>query len=72
MTGPRLHSVSGIENLSGDTKSAETLARAIEARGWRAITAKADVSDPGAVRGMFDATEAAFGVDVLVNNAGMV
>jgi 3-oxoacyl-[acyl-carrier protein] reductase len=60
-------------NYAGDTKSAETLARAIEARGGRAITAKADVSDPGAVRGMFDATEAAFGgVDVLVNNAGIM
>jgi 3-oxoacyl-[acyl-carrier protein] reductase len=60
-------------NYAGDTKSAETLARAIEARGGRAITAQADVSDPGAVRGMFDATEAAFGgVDVLVNNAGIM
>jgi 3-oxoacyl-[acyl-carrier protein] reductase len=60
-------------NYAGDTKSAETLARAIEAKGGRAITAKADVSDPVAVRGMFDATEAAFGgVDVLVNNAGIM
>jgi NAD(P)-dependent dehydrogenase (short-subunit alcohol dehydrogenase family) len=31
------------------------------------------VSDPQAVRGMFDAAEAAFGgVDVLVNNAGIM
>ena len=38
-----------------------------------ALTAKADVSDASAVRGMFDATEAAFGgVDVLVNNAGIM
>ncbi len=48
-------------NYSGDTKSAETLARKIEAKGGRAMTAKADVSDPNAVRGMFDAAEAAFG-----------
>ena len=60
-------------NYSGDTKSAETLARKIEARGGRALTARADVSDPAAVRGMFDAAEAAFGgVDVLVNNAGIM
>src|ERR1700735_4444252 len=60
-------------NYSGDTKSAEGLARAIEGKGGRALTAKADVSDPHAVRGMFDATEKAFGgIDVLVNNAGIM
>src|SRR5258708_26373849 len=48
-------------NYSGDAKSAEALARKIEERGGRALTAKADVSDPNAVRGMFDAAEAAFG-----------
>jgi 3-oxoacyl-[acyl-carrier protein] reductase len=60
-------------NYSGDVKSAETLARKIEGEGGRALTARADLSDPNAVRGMFDATEAAFGgVDVLVNNAGIM
>src|SRR4030088_570339 len=60
-------------NYSGDAKSAETLARTIEGKGGRALTAKADVSDVKAVRGMFDAAEAAFGgVDVLVNNAGIM
>jgi len=60
-------------NYSGDTKSAEALARKIEGKGGRALTAKADVSDPNAVRSMFDAAEAAFGgVDVLVNNAGIM
>ena len=60
-------------NYAGDTKSAEALARKIEAKGGRALTAKADVSDAAAVRGMFDAAEAAFGgVDVLVNNAGIM
>ena len=60
-------------NYSGDTKSAEALAHKIEAKGGRALTAKADVSDAAAVRGMFDAAEAAFGgVDVLVNNAGIM
>jgi 3-oxoacyl-[acyl-carrier protein] reductase len=60
-------------NYSGDTKSAEALARKIEGNGGRALTARADVSDPNAVRGMFEAAEAAFGgVDVLVNNAGIM
>jgi 3-oxoacyl-[acyl-carrier protein] reductase len=60
-------------NYSGDTKSAEALARKIEGKGGRALTARADVSEPQAVRGMFDTTEAAFGgVDVLVNNAGIM
>ncbi|HEY0911848.1 MAG TPA: SDR family oxidoreductase [Bradyrhizobium sp.] len=60
-------------NYSGDTKSAEALAHKIEAKGGRALTAKADVSDANAVRGMFDAAEAAFGgVDVLINNAGIM
>jgi 3-oxoacyl-[acyl-carrier protein] reductase len=60
-------------NYSGDTAPAEALAGKIEDKGGRALTAKADVSDPQAVRGMFDATEAAFGrVDVLVNNAGIM
>jgi len=60
-------------NYSSDTKSAEALARKIEGRGGLALTAKADISDPNAVRRMFDAAEAAFGgVDVLVNNAGIM
>jgi 3-oxoacyl-[acyl-carrier protein] reductase len=60
-------------NYSGDAAPAEALAREIEAKGGHALTAKADVSDPQAVRGMFDAAEAAFGgVDVLVNNAGIM
>lgn len=60
-------------NYSSDAAPAEALARKIEDKGGRALTAKADVSDPQAVRGMFDAAEAAFGgVDVLVNNAGIM
>jgi 3-oxoacyl-[acyl-carrier protein] reductase len=62
-----------VVNYSGDAAPAEALARKIEGKGGRALTAKADVSDPQAVRGMFDAAEAAFGgVDVLVNNAGIM
>jgi 3-oxoacyl-[acyl-carrier protein] reductase len=60
-------------NYAGGEAPAEALAREIEAAGGRAITARADVSDAAAVARMFDAAEAAFGgVDVVVNNAGIM
>jgi 3-oxoacyl-[acyl-carrier protein] reductase len=62
-----------VVNYSGDAAPAEALAHKIEAKGGRALTAKADVSDPAAVRRMFDAAETAFGgIDVVVNNAGIM
>jgi 3-oxoacyl-[acyl-carrier protein] reductase len=62
-----------IINYSANASPAETLVRQIEARGGRALAAKADVSDPVAIRGLFDAAERAFGgIDVLVNNAGIM
>jgi 3-oxoacyl-[acyl-carrier protein] reductase len=62
-----------IVNYSGNAASAEAVAQKIEAAGGRALSAKADVSDAAAVRGMFDAAEAAFGgIDVLVNCAGVM
>jgi 3-oxoacyl-[acyl-carrier protein] reductase len=62
-----------IINYVGNAASAEALARKIEQAGGRAVSAQADVSDPVAVRRMFDAAETAFGgVDVLVNNAGIM
>jgi len=60
-------------NYSGNAAPAEELAREIEQAGGKALTAKADVSEAQAVRRMFDAAETAFGgVDVLVNNAGIM
>ena len=60
-------------NFAGRAAEAEQLVRKIEAAGGRAITAQADVSDPAAVARLFDAAEAAFGgVDVVVNNAGIM
>lgn len=60
-------------NYAGSQAEAEALAARIEAAGGRALSAKADVSDPDAVRRMFDAAETAFGgVDVMVNNAGIM
>ncbi|MBB3390452.1 3-oxoacyl-[acyl-carrier protein] reductase [Rhizobium sp. BK275] len=60
-------------NYSGNAALAEELAQKIEKAGGKALTAQADVADAEAVRRMFDAAEAAFGgVDVLVNNAGIM
>ncbi|HEU4670429.1 MAG TPA: SDR family oxidoreductase [Dyella sp.] len=62
-----------VVNYAGDARAAAAVATDIEAAGGRALTAQADVADPAAVRRMFDAAEAAFGgVDVLVNNAGVL
>jgi 3-oxoacyl-[acyl-carrier protein] reductase len=62
-----------VVNYSASSGPAETLVRTIESKGGRALAAKADVSDAGAVRDMFEAAEKAFGgVDVLVNNAGIM
>jgi 3-oxoacyl-[acyl-carrier protein] reductase len=47
--------------------------REIEAAGGTAIWEQADVSDPVAVRRLFDANDRAFGgIDVVVNNAGVM
>lgn len=60
-------------NYAGSAAEAEALAAKIAQAGGRAITAQADVSDAAAVTQMFDAAESAFGgVDVLVNNAGVM
>jgi 3-oxoacyl-[acyl-carrier protein] reductase len=60
-------------NYAGKAAEAEQLVNAIEKSGGRAIAAQADVSDRAAVTRLFDAAEAAYGgVDVLVNNAGIM
>jgi 3-oxoacyl-[acyl-carrier protein] reductase len=62
-----------VVNYSGSQAEAEAVVRKIETAGGRALAAKADVSDPAAMRRLFDSAEAAFGgVDVLVNNAGIM
>jgi glucose 1-dehydrogenase len=53
-------------------EAAQSLVTRIEDAKGTAISVEADVSDPGAVAGMFAAVEAAWGgVDILVNNAGI-
>ncbi|WP_429007589.1 SDR family oxidoreductase [Roseixanthobacter psychrophilus] len=60
-------------NYSGRADEAEAVAAKIERAGGKALTAQADISDPKAVARMWDAAETAFGgVDVLVNNAGIM
>lgn len=62
-----------IVNYAGNEAEAAKVVEAIIAAGGSAVWHKADVSDPGAVARMFDEAERAFGgVDVLVNNAGIM
>ena len=62
-----------VVNYAGRSADADALVAKIEQSGGRALPARADVSDPAAVAGMFDAARAAFGgVDVVVNNAGIM
>jgi 3-oxoacyl-[acyl-carrier protein] reductase len=62
-----------VVNYSGNEAAAETLVRKIEATGGHALAVRADVADPVAVGRLFEAAETAFGgVDVLVNNAGIM
>lgn len=60
-------------NYSGSADRAAALVKKIEAAGGQAIAVQADVADPTAMTAVFDAAEQAFGgVDVLVNNAGVM
>lgn len=60
-------------NYVGNEDLAASVVRDIEAAGGQAISHRADVSDAGEVRGLFDANDKAFGgVDVVVSNAGIM
>lgn len=62
-----------IVNYAGSAESAGALVGEIEAAGGRGTAVQADISDPVAVRRMFDVAENDFGgIDVLVNNAGIM
>jgi 3-oxoacyl-[acyl-carrier protein] reductase len=62
-----------VVNYAENAVPAEDVVKQIDSSGGRAIAVKADVADPAAVRALFDAAEHAFdGVDVLVNNGGIM
>jgi 3-oxoacyl-[acyl-carrier protein] reductase len=65
--------ISVVINYSSSADAAEKLVGKIEAAGGRALSAQADVANPAEVARMFDSAEAAFGgVDIVVNNAGIM
>ena len=62
-----------IVNYSSSADAAAEVVSVIEQAGGRALAIQADVADPDQVARMFDRVEEAYGgVDVLVNNAGMM
>jgi 3-oxoacyl-[acyl-carrier protein] reductase len=62
-----------IVNYSSEPAPTDELVREIEQAGGKALSVKADITDPVAVHRLFDAAETAFGgIDVLVNAAGVM
>jgi 3-oxoacyl-[acyl-carrier protein] reductase len=62
-----------IVNYAGSADAARSVADRIISEGGEALAVKADVSDAGAVSALFGAAIEAFGgVDVVVNNAGIM
>jgi 3-oxoacyl-[acyl-carrier protein] reductase len=62
-----------IVNYVGNASEAEGVVGQIKQGGGRALAVQADVTDPVSVRRMFDQAESVSGgVDVLVNNAGVM
>ena len=62
-----------IVNYAGNAAPAQALVDKIKAQGGQALAVQADIGDAAAVAAMFDTAEASFGgVDVLINNAGIM
>ncbi len=62
-----------VVNYVSNEAAAQAVVNDIEAAGGRAIPIRADIADPATPGALFDAATTAFGgVDVLVNNAGIM
>lgn len=62
-----------IVNYAESEAAAAEVVGSIEAAGGKAVAAQADVADTAAVKRMFTLAESAFGgIDVLINNAGIM
>jgi len=62
-----------VVNYAGNAQAAESVVRDIESAGGQAISAQGDVSKVSDVRRLFDTIEEVYGgMDVLVNNAGVM
>ncbi len=62
-----------VVNYAGNAAAAQDVVNRIAQAGGEAIAAQADVADSGAVEAMFDSADKAFGgIDVVVNNAGIM
>src|SRR5262245_851517 len=62
-----------VVNYAGSATPAETLVATMRQSGGKASSVQADVSDAAAMRRLFDTAESEFGgVDVIVNNAGVM
>mgnify|MGYP000609930778 CR=1 FL=1 len=62
-----------VVNYARNVAAADAVVTAIAEAGGRAVPIQADVASPDGLRTLFDAAEEAFGgVDILINNAGIV
>ena len=61
-----------VVNYATSAAGAEKVVNEIKAAGGDAVAVRGDMTNAADVKGLFDATEAAFGLaDILVNNAGV-
>ncbi|KST66181.1 SDR family oxidoreductase [Mastigocoleus testarum] len=62
-----------VVNYAHSKEKAESVVKAIESNGGKAIAIKADISQPGEVKHLFDDAEKHLGaLNILVNNAGAI